>query len=175
MSLPESHRTIVGLSWRPDQSNTFTDPISGPGRFLLSTTDADSLSPVFANNIGDDETLVFEGTYNLQTADTGPGPRDFDFVYTFDEPFTYDPSQGKNLLVDFIPTADANHVGNWQLDGQSTDATTWVAAGEPSATEAIVSRQRLMVTQFTFVPEPSTVVSAALGLLCLLAWRRNVG
>ena len=173
MSLPESHRTIVGLSWRPDQSNTFTDPISGPARFLLSTTAADELNNVFANNVGDDETLVFEGTLTWQTDDTGPGPRDFDFVVPFNEPFTYDPSQGKNLLVEFVAPVDWDNVGNWKADRQSTDKTTLVATNTPSASVATVSRSSLMVTQFTFVPEPSTLLLTLVALGVVGWWRQR--
>ncbi len=175
LSLPESHRIITGLSWRPDQSNSFTDPVSGPARFLLSTTAADGLSTTFANNIGDDETLVFDGTVTWQTDTSGPGPRDFDFVVQFDEPFSYDPSQGRNLLLEFVPTADWDNVGNWQIDAQINNSgnITSVAGGPSASVATAVRRDSYWPTQFTFVPEPSTAILSYLGFVYLLTCRRK--
>ena len=164
MSVPESHRIITGLAWRPDQSNTFTSPVSGPARILLSTTAVDDLSTTFANNIGDDETLVFEGTLTWQTDASGPGPRAFDYSVQFDKPFRYDPRQGQNLLLEFVPTADWDNVGNWQIDAEINTAgnITLVGTGNPSASTATgASRDSHWPTQFTFVPEPSTTVLSA--------------
>ena len=64
-SLPESHRNIGGVVYR-GPSNTPTHPVSGELTLRLSTTDADSLSTVLDDNIGDDETLVFDGELTWQ-------------------------------------------------------------------------------------------------------------
>jgi hypothetical protein len=171
MSLPDTHHTITSFAWRQDESTELTEPITAEGqRIIMSTTFADELVPTFADNLGDDETLVFEGGYVWQTDDTGPGPRAFDFVFSLDTPFNYDPSGGRNLILDFIPTLAADHVDDWFVDRQTTDRTTWQAQRDPFAPVSIASPQTLMVTQFTFVPEPSTFASAALGLLCLVGW-----
>ena len=60
-SLPPSHRVITGAAFRPDMSDTFTRPITGPVRFLLSTTTVDGLDPTFSSNYGPDPTVVFDG------------------------------------------------------------------------------------------------------------------
>jgi hypothetical protein len=69
----------------------------------LSTTGAspDGLSQVFAENIGLDEMIVYEGPLFLSSMAGGPhfGPRDFDIVIELQRPFAYDPSAG-NLLLD---------------------------------------------------------------------------
>ena len=60
----------------------------------LSTTPRgpDALSPIFNENVGSDDLVVFSGKYHA-----GLGSP----VLTFARPFYYDPSQG-NLLLDFL-------------------------------------------------------------------------
>lgn len=166
MSLPESHRTITKLAWRPDLSNTFTGLISAPARFSLSTTSADALDLVFANNVGEDETLVFDGPIMLQTDDTGPAPREFDFVFPFVQPFHYDPNLG-HLLVDFTALEDWDNV-SLHIDAENVDAALQaVGSSNPSASTGS-SFGRIFVTQFTFVPEPSSLLLGLLGTTAVI-------
>ena len=85
----------------------------------LSTTSktTDDLSSFFAENIGDDETLVYSGELIFSTDGSGPvgGPKDFDYIVEFDEPFIYDPTAG-NLLYEFRH-AKRRHYG-WQQDSR---------------------------------------------------------
>jgi hypothetical protein len=70
----------------------------------LSTTDkaVDGLSATFADNVGADDTVVFNGSVDLSSAFTGPagGPKEFDIVIPLSTPFRYEPAQG-NLLIDY--------------------------------------------------------------------------
>lgn len=70
----------------------------------LSTTSkaVDGLDLTFANNVGADETVVYNGTIALASAFTGGAPKDFDFVIRLTTPFVYDPAAG-NLLLDIQP------------------------------------------------------------------------
>jgi len=69
----------------------------------LSTTLAipDGLSQTFANNVGSDDTVVFNGALALSSSFVGPltGPKDFDIVINLTSPFLYNPAEG-NLLLD---------------------------------------------------------------------------
>ena len=67
----------------------------------LSTTsrDPDALSPVFSENVGPDDTLVFSGSFTISSATCmGLEPYDFDRV-ALAKNFWYDPRKG-NLLLD---------------------------------------------------------------------------
>jgi len=68
----------------------------------MSTTNAapDSLSLNFSDNVGVDDTVVYDrGSLTITSANTGGTPRDFDMIIYLDTPFLYDPSRG-NLLID---------------------------------------------------------------------------
>ena len=175
-NLPKSYRTIMGMAVRPDESNTFTDPVTGRARFVLSTTTRDSLDPTFANNLGADATEVFNDVLTWQTDDIGPGPgpRDFDFVVPFTTPFVYDPSQG-NLVFDATFPNGFNHVGNWPVDEhrRNTGNITAILGGAHSP-NAFMSVDLVWPTQFTVVPEPSTIALLLTTLLPIgIYWRRR--
>ena len=87
---------ITALSFRPDATYGGTFSVTIPDiQVSLSTTLAapDGLDPVFANNIGSNNQLVFSGSLSLSSAFTGPaaGPKDFDVTITLQTPFLYDP------------------------------------------------------------------------------------
>jgi hypothetical protein len=52
--VPATHNDN-GFAWRPDQSNTLTDPITVEARLRLSSTPVDDLVSTFALNRGPDE------------------------------------------------------------------------------------------------------------------------
>src|SRR4030095_8395408 len=65
-----------------------------------------NMSTTFAENLGTNTTLIFDGTSRLTTANL-PGPGDtrqfdivlFDILFPVTKPFLYDPAAG-NLLLD---------------------------------------------------------------------------
>jgi hypothetical protein len=158
----------------------------------LSTTQAsvDGLSPIFADNIGADETVVLNGELSLASSfnNLGKDPQEFDVFIPLETPFLYDYTQG-NLLLDvrnysyvFIPTLDAHNVvgdsisRRWHDDVNSPTATLsedGVDDGNPDN----FSNSLGLVTQFTFesveqptaeVPEPGTALGV--GVLGVLGW-----
>jgi len=97
---------IISLVLRPDESlSSPQEVIYDDLKISLSTTDRqfDDLDFVFEDNIGLDETVVFDGEVLVSTEAIGPefGPKEFDYRYDFTTPFTYDPTQG-NLLMDVV-------------------------------------------------------------------------
>lgn len=167
LALPESHRTITGLTWRQDESTRLTALARIPITLTLSATTADTLVPTFAENHGDDKTVVFDSEIIWQSNDTGPGPRSFDVFVPFEETFPYNPSEGMNLVLDLVATTAGSH--QFQLDAHRTEGITWQAAHDSSISS--FPREFVWVTQFTFVPEPSTFFPCCSGLILLLAWR----
>jgi MYXO-CTERM domain-containing protein len=104
-TLPDGSRTITQMALRPD--GALGSPLTttfGNALVRLSTTDASppNLSFSFADNIGADETVVYDGPLTLSTANVGPpgGPKEFDQAMVLQTPFDYDPNEG-NLLIDF--------------------------------------------------------------------------
>ena len=107
----------------------------------LSTTQAraDGLNRTFAENVGADETVVFQGAIDLSSGFVGPstGPKEFDISIPFTVPFVYDPAVG-NLLIEIVnlrgaPAQIANDAtpssadqGSraFALSGQATVATS---------------------------------------------------
>jgi len=83
-------------------------------------------------------------------------PHDFDYVVDFDTPFPYDPQQG-NLLVEWISPTDLTDAWIW-VDAD-TRTGEFIVGVPANAEEAFQRGDGLFVTQFTVVPEPSSVVS----------------
>jgi hypothetical protein len=105
-TLPETHRSITAIAFRPDVSVTEprTVTLQDTQWFLsTSTTSPDDMSNVFSENHGDNRTEVYSGNLTLTTQATGPpeGPRGFDYRFDLQNPFLYDEKQ-ENLVVEFI-------------------------------------------------------------------------
>ena len=109
---------------------------------LSSTTVAvDALSTTFADNLGADATIVFQGDVVVSNTDIVSNPRPFEYHIPFTTPFTFDSSTGLNLVVDIIlPDQGAagaclNHPvvdRHWNpLDGVSS-AFCWGGACSPT-------------------------------------------
>ncbi|WP_145367601.1 hypothetical protein [Maioricimonas rarisocia] len=155
---------ITELVFRPDGglgrrfNQTLTDI-----QINLSTTsvEPDNLSSTFADNVGADDTIVFDGALSLSSADTGPaqGPRDFDIVIVLETPFLYNPAAG-NLLLDV-----RNYNGGFttQFDAHNADADAISRAstnqiGDVNSPIATFSNTAGLVTQFTYVPAAIEVI-----------------
>jgi hypothetical protein len=118
---------ITELRMRPSSAygNAFTSTIPSL-QINLSTTSAqpDQLNSVFAQNIGTNETLVFQGPLTVVSRFVGPasGPKEHDIIIPLTTPFIYDPSRG-NLLIDFRnfagSTASFVDIGQAAGDGSS--------------------------------------------------------
>jgi hypothetical protein len=137
----------------------------GTYELRLSTTDAvpGALDSVLDRNRGDDEVLVYSGPIRWKSDGVGPreGPREFDYVVDFQDPFPYDPSGGKSLLVEeiFIALHNAPLVDS-HLDPDGEGAR-WQAGRPHTARAAFAASDNAWVRQFEFVSEPRPTVLQA--------------
>jgi len=143
---------ISSLAFRLDDGEPDFGPHTyGGTRIKLSTTSrgTGNMSKTFADNIGADETLVFQGDLTVSSGtDTPVNP--FDFQLPIDVPFDFDSSSG-NLLIDVTvedcpPGADGVFFDNdtrglekeYAFDKDATTAQTNTGAAG-LVTEVIVS------------------------------------
>jgi len=161
---------LTQFAWRPDRILGQSGPHSVNLRIYASTTTRSvaGLSMTFADNLGADNTLVFNGTLNWTTGNL-PGPgntRQFDIVFPCTTPFLYDPAAG-NLLLD-TQLSD---------DGQSQSITLDTEMGNPTAKEIVNTTSStavtatfvapfVQVTQFTFEPPPLVTLRASQVEVC---------
>lgn len=119
----------------------------------------DKLSATFANNLGADNSTVFDGAITLASANL-PGPGNtklFDIVINLTTPFLYDPGKG-NLLLE-LRNFGTGFTGFIDLTASPTTQLVF-ADNAPNATTGSVQGFGL-VTRFTAVPEPFLSDSAA--------------
>ena len=174
---------ITQIAFRPDATFGAAFSTTLPDiRIDLSTASAspDALSTTFANNVGADDTIVYGGAtgaaLSLSSSFTGPagGPKDFDIIINLTTPFFYDPAAG-NLLLDVrnfgggsIPVFDAQDA---LFDSVSRVYTGFSGVGSATADHADSTG---LVTRFTtVVPEPGTMLLAALGGASLFLLRQK--
>ncbi|MDB6054660.1 MAG: glycoside hydrolase family 18, partial [Verrucomicrobiales bacterium] len=111
---PNGPITIYEIRFQRQKGTLPFTNVTINARIAMSTTlkSADGLSTVFANNLGSDEVVVFNGSVAVTSSNavtTNPATSPFDIVIPLTTPFSFDPSRG-NLLVDytnpngFIPT-----------------------------------------------------------------------
>jgi hypothetical protein len=159
---------LTQFAWRPDRILGQSGPHSVNLRIYASTTTRSvaGLSMTFADNLGADNTLVFNGTLNWTTGNL-PGPgntRQFDIVFPCTTPFLYDPAAG-NLLLDT------------QLSGNGQSITLDTVVGDPPTTREIVNPTSSnavtatfegprQVFQFTFEPPPLVTIRASQVEVC---------
>ena len=175
-SLSEPH-LITRISFRPDATlgSAFASTLPDIQINFSTTTKApDQLSSTFSNNVGADDTVVYNrGSLTLASAFTGAagGPKAFDINIDLTTPFLYNPTAG-NLLLDV-----RNFGGGTTtfFDAQSTigdpvSRSYSVAAGVNSTTANGVDSVGL-VTQFTLTPTAVPFeFSPGMGLLAVGAW-----
>ena len=114
-------------------STTPVYPNTNNGHTLPSTT--------FANNIGPDATVVYNGPFSVSSPGcAGPAACPFDMGFTFTTPFPYDPNKGR-LLIDIVSTPAG--APNGSLDGvmfsDSTASTVANVSGDPTAASGTLS------------------------------------
>ncbi len=159
---------LTQFAWRPDKILGESGPRSVNLRIYASTTTRSvaGLSMTFADNLGADNTLVFNGTLNWTTANL-PGPgntREFDVVFLCTTPFLYNPAAG-NLLLDT------------QLSGNGQSITLDTVEGNPTAREIVNTTSStavtaafvvpfVQVTQFTFEPLPLVTIRVSQVEVC---------
>jgi hypothetical protein len=193
---PQGPIQITSIAFRPDGTigGAFLSVISDIKIDLSTTPMGINLSPTFADNVGSNDTTVFNGSLSLSSQFTqpdGPGTATaFDIVVPFLQPFVYDPSKG-NLLIDisnFVGalTTPIDAVAGTDMVGRVYTQNTDTAAS-PTASAADTAG---LITQFTYtnvtangfvtpqltdqgsVPEPASLTLICAGLLALAAFGR---
>ena len=150
---------LTKFAYRPDRILGQSGPRSWTLRVYASTTSRSvgGLSTTFAENLGTNTTLVFDGTVNVTTGNL-PGPgntRQFDYVFPFTTPFLYDPAAG-NLVLSLQIEGDGSAVTFDTVSGNSAIGQVY---GSPStATTGIIGSPDPHVTQFTFEPPPLVTI-----------------
>ncbi len=178
-AIPEgSSGRINSISFRIDGGSSGDVLYSfGGGSVTASTTPRapDSLSLVFAENVGANAVTIRNGAFSfggLQQPGTSPQP--FGQTISATSPFWYVPSEG-NLLLDIVGGAGQPFFPG-ALDAQSTigDSVSRVVAYHFLAESGTADTLGL-VTRFdmTVVPEPSTglLFLGGLGVLALMRAR----
>ena len=162
-------------------------PLNLQVSLAYAATTVQSASPTFANNIGDNSTVVLDGIVTLSYS--GVHSLTFDAVLDVSNTFFYDPSHG-DLLVQIL-ARDYHAFTFFDASSAAQQQTTtriWSYGGGVDATDGQVGIGPFgntapigLVTEFKFVPEPNSVclmlVGTLLGLLASrrisLTWRRS--
>src|SRR4051812_1371736 len=134
---PQQPITIRELRFRPSATVgfAFSTTISNIQiNLATSSSQPESLSATFANNLGPDVTTVFNGALPMSSGFTGPaaGPKAFDMVVPLTTPFTFDPSKG-NLIIDIINRSgsSASYIDSWGAHGDQT-GRAWAYGVNPT-------------------------------------------
>jgi hypothetical protein len=169
--------TDEGFAWLFAQQFGGSDTLlGGTYVFTLSTTSAgvDGLNPnSLSANLGADATQVLSVTIPAGGVSFGTS-----YTFTNTSPFDYNPANGNLLLQVAVSNQDnvLNGNGNSYVDADDTGALTSRAYAIPSMDISIADSTGL-VTTFSFgpataVPEPSSLLVAAGGMLLMLGMVR---
>jgi len=159
---------LTKFALRPDRILGQSGPRSFTLQIYASTTSRSvaGISTTFSQNIGTNNTLVFDGTVNVTTGNL-PGPgntRQFDYVFPFTTPFLYDPAAG-NLVLDLQIVADGSAVTfDTVLSGDSAIGRVFSSGSSTATTGDTIHNSH--VTQFTFEPPPRVTIRASQVELC---------
>jgi hypothetical protein len=149
---------ISQIQWRPD---IFTEkPITNTTitniQINLSTTTnrADHLSPIFSENTGTNDIVVFSGTLVLNTSlsTLSNGTTAFDMNVPLQAPFFFDPSKG-NLLLDVRDfTGASESIYDNGTSGSSDGVSRVFSTFDPNAITANASDTGGGAIQITYGP-----------------------
>jgi hypothetical protein len=138
-------------------------------RLSTTTKGPDSLSPVFSENIGSNERVVFGPVDTLISSDV---PYAFTLRIDFATPFLYRPADG-NLLVDFRVSGGVNGILDaWNRFGDSVGSVSG-NRDDISGFASTIGLATHIEGTFVTVPEPSTYALIALGALAPFLFRKR--
>ncbi len=167
----------IRMDINPNAPSLFTTLSNIQVSFSTSPMQIDSLSPVFADNIGIDAALVFSGPLRIAGRQLHfPGkPNFFEVGFTLQNRFFYDPSQG-NLLLNIQKFPGGLMTGSgtaFDAVNAVGDSVSGLFASSANATVGTPSTLGL-VTYFVIdpVPEPSSALLFLTGVGVLLVFRR---
>jgi hypothetical protein len=146
---------ISGLAFRLDDGESALGPVTyGDTTIKLSTTSRTpgSMSKTFSDNIGSDETLVFDGDLTVSAGtDTPTNP--FDFELPIDVPFEFDGSSGDLLIDVTVGTCPAGANGFF-FDGDNRDVKSEYAFDKDAASAEADTSAGGLVTLVTITSPP---------------------
>ena len=157
---------LTKFAYRPDRTLDQSGPRSWTLRIYASTTSRSvaGLSTTFAEDLGTNNTLVFDGTVTVTTGNL-PAPgntRQFDYVFPFTTPFLYDPAAG-NLVLDLQIEANGSAVTFDTVSGDPAIGRAFDGSSSTAATGILLYSH---VTQFTFEPPPLVTIRASQAEVC---------
>jgi hypothetical protein len=158
---------ITQIAFRPDGflGDAFSPTTLRDFYVKLSTTSksVDGLSSSFLENPGPDETVVFSSDLTISSSNIG-SPPGFDILIDLAVPFMYDPNVG-NLLLEMQNPSINNLTSTTGVDAVDTigDSVSFIV-GRVGGVTANFNFSLGMVTRFTTVPEPFSLVLFALGM-----------
>jgi hypothetical protein len=122
---PGGARVITKIVLRPDAISgvAFSETLSNVQINLTTTPKTpQTLSKTFADNLGNDNTVVYQGelTISSECLDVAGGSKEFDIVIKLQTPFAYDPAAG-NLLLDI---RNPSGIKTTQLDAHDAPDST---------------------------------------------------
>jgi hypothetical protein len=142
-------------------------PVNLQVSFAYAATTVQTASPTFADNIGDDLTVVLDGIVTLNYS--GAHSLAFDTVIDVADTFSYDPSRG-DLLLQILAR---DHHGFTFFDTsssaeQQTTTRIWSQGVDSIAGQVGLNSEPNkpygLVTEFSFVPEPNSMFLVLVGL-----------
>ena len=155
------------LALRPDTIPGPSGPRTQTLRIYASTTSRSvaGLSTTFADNLGPNNTLVFDGTWTQFTENLrGPGnTRKFDIVRPFTTPFLYDPAAG-NLLLDIQISGDNGQSLRQDAVTDQPTINSLIGFGSPTAPTGFITSS--VVNQLTFEAPPQVTIRTSQVEVC---------
>ena len=139
----------------------------------ISLTYADNIAAAISTPV-----VVYDGPWSTTVTSDRPlvgEPRPFEHRVTLQDLFDYDPADG-NLLVDWIfedPTNPANTVdGEYNDTTKAIHAHVWGADANAPNADPNLGVYSIM-TELSFVPEPSGFALASIGTVFFISSRRR--
>lgn len=149
---------ISGVAFRLDDGESDFGPHTyGDTTIKLSSTSRSSgnLSETFSDNIGEDETLVFEGDMTVEASAGSGSTNPFDFRFPIEVPFQFDGSSD-NLLLDVTVEDCPDGADGVFFDSDTRDVHDVYAFDKDAATAEPSSGAGGMVTEITLSSPPPT-------------------
>ena len=154
-SLPPGKSLITRARWRTDGNLDVPQTVTADqwiARMSTTPKGLNNLDQQFSENLGSDDTVVYDGPVEWQITDADPvgGPRDFEFDLAFETAFPYDPQQG-NLLLDLTGLGSSERLGlDFSLAPTATTTFIWTGFGGVITDEGDGTTSGGHVVEFTF-------------------------
>lgn len=146
---------ISGLAFRLDDGEPALGSVTYGGttiKLSSTTRTPGSMSKTFADNVGDDETLVFQGDLTLSSG-TGAPTNPFEFQLPIEVPFQFN-GASHNLLIDVTVTTCPAGANGYMFDGDTRDLKAEYAFNRNAAQAEAATTAGGLVTQVTITSPP---------------------